>query len=493
MLAGERKVKGGSFKTMQLMQPLFKALLKNGYLQPTPIQRKTIPLLLAGKDVVALARTGSGKTVSFLIPLIQKLKCHGRKVAIRALILSPTRELTLQTYSVLKALLKHSDLRCCTVIGGESLDQQFSSLANNPDIVIATPGRLLHLLNESDISLKSVEFLVFDEADSLFSMGFSDQIQEIISKLPENRQSALFSATLPKDVSDFAKLNLSTSTEIIKLDTESRFSPDLKTIFLHLVSDFKEAAILHLLRRIYIKDDLGTSNSLALVFVSTKHHVEYLYELLVLSGFNCVHIHGSMDQAARKIAMTMFKSKSHPILVTTDLAARGLDIPYLDLVFNYDFPHSSELFLHRVGRVARAGKTGFAYSFLSSDELPYFIDLQRFSATQLEFTIGKFPQQILDEEHESMTRLLHTTGSTISSLKGVCENATKLYTKTRSKASPDAYKKAKSYKFGVHPFFTSTESQPEDTASEALLQSIQSYKPKSNNIMHTMKRRIKTN
>lgn len=471
---------------MHLMQPLFKALLKNGYLQPTPIQRKTIPLLLAGKDVIAVARTGSGKTVSFLIPLIQKLKCHGRKVAIRGLILSPTRELTLQTCSVLKTLLKHSDLRCCTVIGGESMEQQFSSLANNPDIVIATPGRLLHLLSETEISLKSVEFLVFDEADSLFSMGFSDQIHEIISKLPENRQSALFSATLPKNVSDFAKLNLSDSSEMVKLDIESRFSPDLKTIFLHLISDFKEAAILYFLRRIYIKDDLEASQSLALIFVSTKHHVEYLYELLTLKGFNCVHIHGSMDQTARKIAMIKFKSKSHPILVTTDLAARGLDIPYLDLVFNYDFPSSSELFLHRVGRVARAGKTGFAYSFITADELPYFIDLQRFSASQLEFTIGKFPQQILDEEHENIARLLHPNGSTISSLKGVSENATKLYNKTRSKPSPDAYKRAKKYNFGIHTFFASAESQPEDTTSETLLQSIKSYKPKSSN-MHKIK------
>lgn len=211
---------------------MYKAIIHKGFKVPTPIQRKCIPIVLQGDDVVGMARTGSGKTAAFLIPMFEKLKAHSAKVGARALLLSPSRELALQTQKVCKELGKYTDLRSCVLVGGDSLDDQFSMLASNPDILIATPGRLLHLMVEMELDLRTVQYVVFDEADRLFEMGFAVQLHEILSRLPPTRQTLLFSATLPKMLVDFAKAGLQEPT-LIRLDADTKISRDLEVCMTH--------------------------------------------------------------------------------------------------------------------------------------------------------------------------------------------------------------------------------------------------------------------
>ncbi|CAG8710844.1 13902_t:CDS:2, partial [Cetraspora pellucida] len=386
-----KKKKSGGFQSMGLSYPIYKAILHKGFKVPTPIQRKTIPLIMDGKDVVGMARTGSGKTAAFLIPIIEKLKVHSAKVGARAIILSPSRELALQTQKVCKELTKYTDLRTCLLVGGDSLEEQFAMFANNPDIILATPGRFLHLIVEMELELKTVEFVVFDEADRLFELGFSAQLHEILHRLPQSRQTMLFSATLPKSLVEFANAGLQ-DPSLVRLDTDTKISTDVMRAFFSVKQLEKEAALLYLLYeviKIHLtptssvtisknsnnKDD-NSSNTISqsllsnqtIIFVSTKHHVEYITNLLNLSGFQTSYIYGSLDQTARKIQINNFRGGRTNILVVTDVAARGIDIPILENVINYDFIDSSKMFVHRVGRTARAGRKGCAYSLITPEE-----------------------------------------------------------------------------------------------------------------------------
>ena len=470
-----KKISGGSFKTMCLMNSLLKAIFKKGYNQPTPIQRKTIPLILEGKDVLAMARTGSGKTAAFVVPMIQKLKAHSIKTGIRGLILSPTRELALQTYDLIRELSKFTDLRHCSVIGGDSLESQFSALSCNPDIVVATPGRIMHICVESNLSLKAVEFVVFDEADRLFEMGFASQISDIISRLPNERQNALFSATLPSEVANFVKVGFSETVVSIRLDNEQRLSPNLGMDFLKISSLFKEAILLYLLKKQIYSDP--NCDYLTIIFASTRHHVEYLTELLTTLGFNVVAVFGSMDQEARNISLSLFKERRVKIMVTTDVAARGLDIPSLDNVINYDFPASARLFIHRVGRVARAGNTGKAFSLVSTEDLAYYLDLRVLLGSSCENfpDLGTTPQSIIDE-YDTEIKKASSRSSTIDTLKNVSINALKLYLKTRPSPTPESYRAAKELKVTLHPIFRSD--VKDDFEAQTLISQIRNYKSK---------------
>lgn len=491
------KKKTGSFQTMGFSSNIFKAIQRKGFRLPTPIQRKCIPTLLDGRDVVGMARTGSGKTAAFVLPLLEKLKIHSVKVGIRGLILSPSRELALQTYSVVKELAKFTDLRSVVLVGGDGLDEQFSQLATNPDIVVATPGRLVHLCVETKLSLKEVEMVVWDEADRLMEDPImAQQMHEINARLPEARQTALFSATLPKALAEFAQAGLKNPL-LVRLDTESKLSPDLKLSFFHLQSGAREAMLLLLLEKI-IKGSAG--GQLTVVFTATKHHVEYLQELLTAFGIACAYIYGTMDQVARQQALESFRRGKKPILIVTDLAARGIDIPLLDNVINYDFPPTPKLFVHRVGRVARAGRSGQAFSFVTSDELPFLFDLQLFlgkailaaskAADVLQgedcLLLGGAPQYLLDEEEEAIKGKLSLSAS-ISSLKDVTTNACKLYKRTRPTPSPESHRRAKEFMeahnqtFGVHPLF-STLTQGSFAQQAELVHAIQQYKPKTSHI-----------
>ncbi|XP_064582941.1 ATP-dependent RNA helicase DDX54 [Zonotrichia leucophrys gambelii] len=480
----QKKKKSGGFQSMGLSYPVFKGIMKKGYKVPTPIQRKTIPAILRGRDVVAMARTGSGKTACFLIPMFERLKAPSQ-AGPRALILSPTRELALQTLKFTKELGKFTGLKTALILGGDKMEDQFAALHENPDIIIATPGRLVHVAVEMKLKLHTVEYVVFDEADRLFEMGFAEQLQEIIARLPDCHQTVLFSATLPKLLVEFARAGL-TEPMLIRLDVESKLSEQLKLVFFHVRGDDKPAVLLHLLRSVVKPQDQ------TVVFVATKHHTEYLRELLTAQGIRCTHIYSSLDQTARKINIAKFSQGKCPVLLVTDVAARGLDIPMLDNVINFSFPAKGKLFLHRVGRVARAGRSGTAYSLVAPDEMPYVFDLHLFLGRPLVLAgaqempadagdvLGRVPQSLVDDE-ECLLLTDHESSLELRSLRRVADNAHKQYLRSRPGPSPESIKRAKDLdvsQLGMHPLFRA---RFEDTELQRLklVDSIKSYKSKA--------------
>ncbi|KAK7091946.1 ATP-dependent RNA helicase DDX54-like [Littorina saxatilis] len=482
-----KKKKSGGFQAMGLSHAVFKAITRKGYKLPTPIQRKTIPIIMEGKDVVAMARTGSGKTAAFLVPMLERLKAHSSKGA-RALVLSPTRELALQTLKFTKELGKFTDLRAAVILGGDKMEDQFSALHQNPDVIIATPGRLLHILVEMNKNLREVIYVVFDEADRLFEMGFAEQLKEILHRVPESRQTLLFSATLPNTLVAFAKAGLSDPT-LIRLDVDTKLSTQLKLSFLSCLADDKEAVLLHLLRNVI------SERELTVVFAATKHHVEYLQTLLTQCGISCTYIYSSLDQTARKIHVAKFQHKQVKVMIVTDLAARGIDIPQLDNVINFNFPAKAKLFVHRVGRVARAGRSGTAYSLLSSDELGHLVDLHVFlgrslktvpkGAGQLEDEDGYFgliPRSVINDQLDEL-RLVNSESVDVQNQKGVSLNAYKQYLKSRPAAASESIKRAKQLEkelgtLGFHPLFNKAPGTEEDF-QQHVLSVLRNYKSKA--------------
>lgn len=520
------KHKKGSFASFGLSKLILSNIGRRGFRQPTPIQRKTIPLILQSRDIVGMARTGSGKTAAFILPLIEKLKTHSSKVGARAVILSPSRELAMQTFSVFKEFSKGSQLRGILLTGGDSLEDQFGMMMGNPDVIIATPGRFLHLKVEMNLDLKSIEYAVFDEADRLFEMGFQDQLNELLASFPSTRQTLLFSATLPSSLVDFAKAGL-TNPVLVRLDAESKISDDLENLFLSTKNDEREATLLHILQEIIkipiateeeikkykeatsgsLSDDSGDesdskdsknknknvkkfkrlrlpaanelpSEKATILFVPTRHHVEYISTLLKDTGYLVSYLYGTLDQHARKSQLYNFRLGLTPILVVTDVAARGVDIPMLANVINYSLPSSSKIFVHRVGRTARAGNRGWAYSIVSDNELPYLLDLELFLGRKVllppmyDATCDILQQKWVDEGNEKILfkpppipytkrmvlgacpRLeLEGCGDLFKNIiesdfdlrvaRGVAQKAEKLYFRTRPAASPESVKRSK--------------------------------------------------
>ncbi|KAI1877516.1 hypothetical protein JX265_003524 [Neoarthrinium moseri] len=518
-LKGKSVKKGGGFQAMGLNANLLRAITKKGFSVPTPIQRKTIPLVLDRKDVVGMARTGSGKTAAFVIPMIERLRAHSPTVGARALILSPSRELALQTLKVVKEFSRGTDLRCILLVGGDHMDQQFSDIASNPDIMIATPGRFLHLKIEMGLSLSSIRYIVFDEADRLFEQGFAPQLTEILHALPPSRQSLLFSATLPASLVEFARAGLQDPT-LVRLDAETKVSPDLESAFFSVKGAEKEGALLHILQDI-IKMPVGlpegadadaeksskkrkrdpdaprvrekpTEHS-TIVFAATKHHVEYLAAVLIEAGYAVSYVYGSLDQTARKDQVENFRRGRSNVLVVTDVAARGIDIPILANVINYDFPPQPKIFVHRVGRTARAGQRGWSYSLVRETDAPYLIDLQLFLGKKLvtgrdgegsnyaeDVTVGAPMRSRVEANVEWLNKLL-SENADITALRQVSAKAEKLYLRTRNSASSQSAKRAKevvSTKGWVelHPVFGGEAGDMENARADMLAR-ISGYRP----------------
>lgn len=455
-------------------------------------------LIMSGLDAVAMARTGSGKTTTFLVPMLEKLSDHSASGGVRALILSPTRELALQTFKFSKELGRYTDLQTTLLVGGDSMETQFEELAKSPDVIIATPGRLMHHLAEVDeMSLRTVEYVVFDEADRLFEMGFAEQLRKILAQLSENRQTLLFSATLPRLLAEFAKAGLR-DPQIVRLDLETKISPDLKLSFFTVRPEEKCAALLYLVR-----EQIGSEQQ-TLIFVATKHHVEFLNELFKEEGIEMSLVYGDMDQAARKIHLAKFRARKTMLLLVTDVAARGIDIPLLDNVVNYDFPPKPKLFIHRVGRAARAGRIGTAYSFVTSEDMPYLLDLHLFLSKPIrpapteeevasdrdnvltkineamdkgESIYGRFPQSVLDLVSERIRELID--GSTeVIALRKACTNAFHLYSKTKPTPSTESVKRAKGLpREGLHPIFKN-EIGTNEAAALAFSERLKEFRPK---------------
>ncbi|KAK4178203.1 P-loop containing nucleoside triphosphate hydrolase protein [Triangularia setosa] len=519
---GKTVKKGGGFQTLGLNANLLRAITKKGFSVPTPIQRKTIPLVLERRDVVGMARTGSGKTAAFVIPMIERLKGHSPKVGARALILSPSRELALQTLKVVKELGRGTDLKTILLVGGDSLEEQFAQMATNPDIVIATPGRFLHLKVEMNLNLSSIKYVVFDEADRLFEMGFAEQLTEILHALPPSRQTLLFSATLPSSLVEFARAGLQ-EPSLVRLDAETKVSPDMESAFFSVKGGEKEGALLHILHDIIKmpmgtpegapKDEADPNNSRGkrkrdsdrlsfkekptahstIVFTATKHHVEYIAHLLRYAGFAVSYIYGSLDQTARKIQVDDFRRGRTNILVVTDVAARGIDIPVLANVINYDFPPQPKVFVHRVGRTARAGQRGWAYALVRESDLPYLLDLQLFLGRRLvmgkdgqdpsfaqDVVLGALKRADLENQTEWVNKVLNEEGD-INALRGVTLKAEKLYMRTRNSASSSSAKRAREIINSkgwtqLHPLFGEEAINAEE-ARDNLLSKISLFKP----------------
>ncbi|XP_059630585.1 putative DEAD-box ATP-dependent RNA helicase 29 isoform X2 [Cornus florida] len=494
----KKKAKSGGFESLGLSPSVFRGVKRKGYRVPTPIQRKTMPLILAGHDVVAMARTGSGKTAAFLVPMLEKLKQHVPQSGVRALILSPTRDLALQTLKFTKELGRFTDLRISLLVGGDSMESQFEELAQNPDIIIATPGRLMHHLSEvDDMSLRTVEYVVFDEADSLFGMGFAEQLHKILSQLSENRQTLLFSATLPSALAEFAKAGLR-EPQLVRLDLDTRISPDLKLAFFTVRQEEKYAALLYLTRE-QIKSDEQT-----LIFVSTKHHVEFLNTLFREEGIEPSVCYGDMDQDARKIHVSRFRARKTMMLIVTDIAARGIDIPLLDNVINWDFPPKPKMFVHRVGRAARAGRTGSAFSFVTPEDMPYLLDLHLFLSKPIraapteeevlqdidgvmskidqaiangETVYGRFPQTVIDLVSDRVREIIDSS-TDLTFLQKTCTNAFRLYSKTKPLPARESIRRAKVLpREGLHPIFKNVLGGNELTAM-AFSERLKAFRPK---------------
>jgi ATP-dependent RNA helicase DDX54/DBP10 len=484
-LKGTNLKKGGGFQAMGLNATLLKAITRKGFSVPTPIQRKAIPLMLDRQDVVGMARTGSGKTAAFVIPMIQRLKGHSAKVGARALVISPSRELALQTMKVIKELGRGTDLRTVLLVGGESLEDQFQTMTSNPDIIIATPGRLLHLKVEMRLDLSSIHYVVFDEADRLYEMGFAAQLAEILHGLPTSRQTLLFSATLPKSLVEFARAGLQEPV-LVRLDAETKISPDLESAFFTVKSAEKEGALLYILQEVIKIPTGATPAAMArdaekasdnpkkrkrpmtnankeaptahstIIFAATKHHVEYISALLRSSGYAVSYVYGSLDQTARKINVQSFRDGITNVLVVTDVAARGIDLPILTNVINYDFPSQPKIFVHRVGRTARAGRKGWSYNLVRDSDIPYMLDLQLFLSRRLilgrkseegisfsqDVIVGNLPRDKVERSSEWVNKLLDEDGD-LAGLRQVATKGEKLYNRSRNSASSESAKRSR--------------------------------------------------
>jgi ATP-dependent RNA helicase DDX54/DBP10 len=490
-----KKPKGGGFQTMGLTREELKSVLNMGFKVPTPIQRKGIPVLMQGSDVVAMARTGSGKTAAYAIPMIHKLREHSTVVGVRGIVMAPTRELSLQIMREMQKLSKHTNMRYCALVGGNSLDDQFARLAENPDVLVATPGRLLHILEETKMQLSAVQMIILDEADRLFEQGLQPQIVMILQKLNEDCQRALFSATMPSVLAEFTEAKLHNPV-VVRLDSESKLSDTLKQSAFFVRTLEKPAALIYMLRSVLGVD---AKTSQALVFVESKYHVDFFVSLLNFIEIPTVGVHGNMDQEARRDAVDRFAHRRVCAMIVTDVAARGIDLPLLDNVINYSFPPIPKVFVHRVGRVARAGRSGHAYSLLTYDDMPYYVDLMDFLGRPLQTTpaadapidllytpddgcYGRMPEQRVQQNVDYFKQILEGNAE-LESAWNVCERAHKKFTRVKKKASGAGIREAREdtdlrfENMPLHPKFATKETADSQEQAAALY-ALRSFKAK---------------
>ena len=365
-----------SFNSLGLSDALLKAISKKGYTTPSPIQQKAIPPILEGKDVLASAQTGTGKTAGFTLPILQILS-QGKHLShrpIRALILTPTRELAAQVYANIKEYSEFLDLRSAVIFGGVNQNPQVSQLRQGIDILVATPGRLIDLQNQGLVSLSKVEILVLDEADRMLDMGFLRDIERIMKVLPSKRQNLLFSATFSKDIKKLAMGILHHPVQVEATPENTTVDAIIQKVY-PVAKEKKTELIIKLISE-------GNWKQI-LVFTRTKQGANKLCESMISSGIKAAAIHGNKGQGARTKALAGFKNGSLTALVATDIAARGLDIPLLPHVVNFELPNIPEDYVHRIGRTGRAGASGEAISLFSPDETVFLRDIEKLVGLKL--------------------------------------------------------------------------------------------------------------
>ncbi|WP_286896625.1 MULTISPECIES: DEAD/DEAH box helicase [Sphingobacterium] len=359
------------FKQLSLIAPLLKAITETGYTHPTAIQQKAIPVVLQGNDLIGCAQTGTGKTAAFALPLLQRLeetKTSGKLVPIRALILTPTRELAIQIGDNINLYRKYLKLNYCTIFGGVSQEKQVKEIKKGVDILVATPGRLLDLMNQKIVSLDKIEILILDEADNMLDMGFIHDIKKILAKVPSKRQTLFFSATMPPNIRKFAHGILHKPIEVDVTPVSSTAEKVNQSVFFVEKKD-KIKLLTSILKKL--------KHERTIVFSRTKHGADKIVKLLAKNGLRAAAIHGNKSQNARQKALGEFKDSHLKILIATDIAARGIDIEQLPLVINYDLPNLPETYVHRIGRTGRAGQEGKAVSFCDVEERPYLADIEK--------------------------------------------------------------------------------------------------------------------
>ncbi len=359
------------FSDLGLDGPLLNALNALGHDTPTPIQMKAIPIVLQGRDVIGLAQTGTGKTGAFSLPLLQTLsasKGRPEPKTCRALILAPTRELVTQIMKSVRDYGQKMKLSATSVVGGVSIRPQISTMARGVDILVATPGRLLDLIDQKALSLGKVEVLILDEADQMLDIGFMPAIRRIASMVPKQRQTLLFSATMPKEIRKLTDQHLKDPVEIA-VASLSKPADKIAQSVMHITAGAKIAAVAHLAR-----ENMGKR---VIVFTRTKRGADRVVKRLTQDGFTAAAIHGNKSQNNREKALDAFRKGDCPILVATDIAARGIDVPDVEMVINYELPHVPEVYVHRIGRTARAGASGFAVALCAHDERALLKDIER--------------------------------------------------------------------------------------------------------------------
>jgi ATP-dependent RNA helicase RhlE len=368
-----------TFKELGLVDPILKAISENGYNNPTPIQEQAIPYILAKRDLLGCAQTGTGKTAAFALPLIQSLldneNSNSTQKRIKVLILTPTRELAIQIRDNFRAYGVHTNLKCSVILGGVNQNSQIEVLRKGVDILVATPGRLLDLINQKHVNLTDLKTLVLDEADTMLDMGFIKDVRKIMAFLPEKRQTLLFSATMPKEINDLA-------LTILKNHATVKVNPVASTVLkinqlLYYVDRGNKTPLL-------IKIIKETNMNSAIIFTRTKHGANKLSEVLAKDGIISEVIHGNKSQNARVKALTNFKTGKSKFLIATDIAAHGIDVSGLEYVINFEIPNLPETYVHRIGRTARAGLSGTAISLCDSGEQAYVKDIQRLIKQEIE-------------------------------------------------------------------------------------------------------------
>ncbi|RVQ65444.1 DEAD/DEAH box helicase [Croceicoccus ponticola] len=369
------------FESLGLAEPILRALNAKGYAEPTPIQRQAIPALMEGRDLLGIAQTGTGKTAAFSLPSLHRLAKDAYKpkpASCRMLVLSPTRELAAQIAENMSRYAKHLALNVECVFGGVPVGKQSRRLVPGVDVLVATPGRLLDLIDQRALTLRHVEIFVLDEADQMMDLGFIKPLTRIANMLPENRQSLFFSATMPRAIADLTR-------KFIKDPVKVEVSPQATTAerveqYATFVNQAEKQALLTL----SLQAGLASGEiEKTLVFTRTKHGADRVVRHLVAAGISAAAIHGNKSQAQRTRALDGFRKGEVPVLIATDIAARGIDVTGVSHVFNFEIPNVAEQYVHRIGRTARAGADGVAISYIAPDEKPYIRDIEKLTGVQL--------------------------------------------------------------------------------------------------------------
>ena len=367
-----------TFKDLKLEAPILKALEKQGYSRPTPIQEQAIPILLKGHDLLGVAQTGTGKTAAFGIPILNHLlkdKSSGQgKRKIKALVVTPTRELAIQIAENFTAYSQFTSIRNTVIFGGVKQSKQVASLQQGVDILVATPGRLLDLMNQGYITFRDLKYVVLDEADQMLDMGFIHDVKKIIAKLPPNRQSLFFSATMPKTIVELSQKMLG-DFERVTIKPQQATAEKVEQGVYFVSKNNKPKLLIHLLEQ--------RPDDSVLVFSRTKHGANKIVKTLDKAQIKSAAIHGNKSQAQRQKALGEFKEGILKVLIATDIAARGIDVDDLALVINFDLPNVSETYVHRIGRTGRASASGIALSFCMGDERPFLKDIEKLIKQQV--------------------------------------------------------------------------------------------------------------